>query len=184
MENVDFNVFCNEALGFLQQFMDSVKLNLIVQAITEDEFEDLVFDQRSRLNWREYFPHYLEENSFHAGFKLTFDGEPEGAFLTVYSESDKHLHVLMLESLVRDEDDHPLKGRLTALTVVAITDLLSAIPDSVGAYIVQPHSDLTSHYKKFGFSLTNQSDVTMHASLTRLQQVQFSIVTGQKVHLV
>jgi len=64
MDTRDFASVCRDTLQFLQEFIDSVSLNLTVARISEDEFCCLALDSRSLLNWRSYFGHYLSEDSF------------------------------------------------------------------------------------------------------------------------
>lgn len=180
MRTTDFRTSCNEAVEFLQHFISVTNIDISVQPLSEEQFEMLVRDDRSELNWLAYFGHYLSDKSFHAGFKLSAGEGIDAAFLTVYSEKDKHLHVLMLESLVRNDDNHPLKGKLTALAIVAMTDLLSGIVDSLGAFIVQPDPKLVVHYKRFGFEVTQYNQNIMYANISTLQDIQKQIMNREQ----
>lgn len=173
--SVEFKASCNETLVVVQQVIDKAGLDLSVAWLNEDEFESLSRNPESRLNWLNYFPHYLHKESFSAAFKVTGSQNVEGAFLSIYSVADKHLHLFMIESLVKDDASHPLKGRLTALAVIAMTDLLASIDDSVGAFIIQPDPDLIGHYNKFGFSYRQDQNV-MHADFNTLTSVQRNIL--------
>lgn len=176
MDTVDFSGVCHETLQFLQEFIDSVHLNLTVTAISETEFEALVRDNRSSLNWRGYFSYYLSVQSFHIAFKITGSGIVDGAMLAVYSTSHKELHLLLLESLIHHQQHHPLKGRLTVLTIIAATFLLSLIDDSKGAWIVEPAPWLIDHYKRFGFTLYPGGKNVMYATTETLQMMQTDLL--------
>lgn len=176
MNTKDFKQSSESAINFLQCVLDKAELNILVESLSEHQFEQLMRDTRSRLNWRAYFPHYLSNHSFHAGFRLIGKQGVVGAFLTVYSSEDKHLHVLLLESLIRNQDAHPLSGRLTTLALIGIIDLLSAIPDSIGVFIVSPHKNLVEYYKEYGFSIVKSEALIMQADIATLQQIQNQIM--------
>jgi hypothetical protein len=175
MTLVEFKKSCSETLIFVQQLIDKANLDLTAAWLTEDDFASLAKNHKSRLNWLNYFPHFLHEESFSAGFKVKGSQDVEGAFLAIYSAADKHLHLFMIESLVKDDSSHPLKGRLTTLAVIAMTDLLASIDDSVGAFIIQPDPDLIGHYSKFGFSYRQDKNV-MYADFNALTSVQQNIL--------
>ena len=86
------------------------------------------------------------------------------------------MHIFILESLARSSQGHPLKGRLTGLTLIAITSLLSDIADSVGVWLVEPDTALIPHYKKFGFQKLPDHNV-MYASVEEMQKVQLKLST-------
>lgn len=176
METVDFPVVCRETLRFLQAFIDSVPLNLAVNAISEAEFETLARDNRSSLNWRDYFGHYLSDGSFHIAFKIAGSGTIDGAILAVYSTSHKELHLLLLESLIHHQQEHPLKGRLTALTIIAATMLLTLLDGSKGVWIVEPAPLLIGHYSRFGFTRGFGEKNVMYASTETLQSMQTELL--------
>lgn len=176
MEKGDFQQACSKTLDFIQTFIDSVPLGLSVSAISEDEFEALVRDRRSTLNWRAYFPHYLSDDSFHLALKLNGADDIDGAILAVYSTSENELHIFLLESFIRQHQNHPLKGRLTALTIVAATWLLTLLNESKGAYIVNPDPQLIPHYARFGFAMTRETTNAMYATIEVLQAMQIQLM--------
>ena len=182
MDTVDFTRICHETLQFLQEFIDSVHLNLTVAAINETEFEALVRDSRSSLNWRGYFGHYLSNESFHIAYKITGSDIVDGAILAVYSTSHKELHLLLLESLVQHQQRHPLKGRLTTLTIIAVTLLLSLLDDSQGVWIVEPAPWLIEHYMRFGFTLSPGVINVMYATTEALQTMQTELLNALSDH--
>ncbi|WP_407559753.1 hypothetical protein [Vibrio parahaemolyticus] len=166
-----------ETVSFLQDFIDQVDLGLSVESLCDDDFEALVRDDRTVLNWLGKHGHYLHEDSFHLGFRLVSKLQIDGAMLGVYASSDGKLHIFLIESLVRDERHHPLNGRLTTLVVIAATYFLALREESVGAYVVQPHEDLIQHYEQFGFEATTGENVAMYASYEALQEAQERIMS-------
>lgn len=165
----------HETIDFLQEFIDEVQLELNVSALTEDDFESLVKNDKSVLNWRGKFPHYLSDDSFHMGFRLRTDSNIDGAMLGVYATTQGELHVFLIESFARKQPSHPLAGRLTTFVVIAATFFLAQYPDSKGVYIVEPHKDLISHYQRFGFELL-EDELAMYATVESLQSVQLSLM--------
>lgn len=166
-----------ETISFLQQFVDQANLGLSVESISDEDFESLVNDDRSVLNWLSMHPYYLHDDSFHLGFRLVSQSQIDGAMLGVYASSDGRLHVFLIESLVREDRGHPLNGRLTTLVVVAATYFLSLREEGVGVYVVQPHQDLIEHYEKFGFSLVSGEQIAMYATYEALQTAQEQIMS-------
>lgn len=164
----------NKTVSFLQEFIAEVQLGLHVSELSEDDFESLVKDERSILNWLSKFGHFLSEDSFHLGFRLYENAKIDGAVLGIYATNDGTLHIFLIESFVRYQDQHSLKGNLITLVVIAATFFLSEYPESKGVYIVEPHDDLVLHYKKFGFELL-ENDMVMYATIETLQSVQLSL---------
>ncbi|MFG0457288.1 hypothetical protein [Shewanella mangrovisoli] len=162
-------------ISFLQEFIDQVNLGLSVQSLSEDDYEALVYDDRSVLNWRGKFSHYLHDDSFHLGFRLVAEFQIDGAMLGIYVSINGYLHIFLIESMVRNTHGHPLNGRLTTLVVVAATYFLSLREDGKGVYVVEPHEDLIEHYEKFGFEVVEGN--AMYASFQSLQEVQERIMS-------
>lgn len=90
--------------------------------------------------------------------------------------SHKVLHLLLLESLIHTQRKHPLKGRLTALTVIAATMLLTFLEGSKGAWIVEPDPLLIGHYARFGFTPADDDENVMYATTETLQSVQTALL--------
>lgn len=174
---VDIQQDLQDTVLFLQQFIDQVDLGLSVQGLSDDDFESIVRDNRTVLNWLGKHGHYLHKDSFHLGFRLVSESQIDGAMLGVYAALDGHLHIFLIESLVRENRKHPLNGRLTTLVVIAATYFLALREESVGVYVVQPHRDLIQHYEQFGFEVTSGEDLAMYASYESLQDAQQRIIT-------
>ncbi|EGQ9984392.1 hypothetical protein NMT25_002353 [Vibrio cholerae] len=165
-----------ETISFLQDFIDQADLGLSVEPLSHDDFEALVRDERTVLNWICMHGHYLHDDSFHLGFRLVSESKLDGAMLGVYASSDEKLHIFLMESLVRDDRFHPLNGRLTTLVVIAATYFL-ALREGIGAYVVQPHEHLVQHYELFGFEATTVGNLAMYASYEALQEAQQRIMS-------
>lgn len=161
----------HETVHFLQEFINESQLELNVSTLSVDDFESLVKNERSILNWRDKFPHYLSKNSFHMGFRLCTSADIEGAMLGVYATSSGDLHIFLIESLIRGKRNHPLSGRLTTFVVIAAIFFLSRHASSKGVYIIEPHDALIEHYRRFGFELLD-NDFVMYATLEKLQSIQ------------
>ncbi|EHZ6873041.1 MULTISPECIES: hypothetical protein [Providencia] len=166
----------HKTVDFLQEFVDEALLDLQVSMLSEDDFESLVRDKRSVLNWLSKFGHFLSEDSFHMGFRLEKGSEIDGAVLGVYATKRGDLHIFLIESFVRDLPEHPLNGRLTTLVIIAVTFFLTQYPDSKAVYIIEPDEGLISHYQKFGFKLLRDENV-MFATSDALQLIQLSLLT-------
>ena len=130
-----------------------------------------MFSSETKLNWRAYLSHYDHEDSFHLALRVD-SGEniPDGAVLGIYNVKHGVLNIYLLESLVIQEQKHPLRGRLTALMIVAVSYFLSYFDNSQGILICDPSPDLEDYYKSFGFEYI--SDDEMFASIERLNEMQ------------
>lgn len=64
MNNEEFRRSCDRALVFVQRVMDAENIGLRVSTLSEDEFAEIVRDQRPELNWIKYFPHFCTDNCF------------------------------------------------------------------------------------------------------------------------
>jgi hypothetical protein len=95
---------------------------------------------------------------------------PDGAVLGIYNVKNGVLNIYLLESLVIQEQEHPLRGRLTALMIVAVSYFLSYFENSQGILLCEPSPDLEDYYKSFGFEYI--SDDEMFASIERLNDMQ------------
>lgn len=164
----------SKTIELLQEFIDSTQLGLKVDALCEDDFESLSRDERSILNWRDKFPHYLSESSFHLGVRLDDESKIDGAMLGIYASENGELHILLIESFVRNNPHHPLSGRLTMFVIVATMFFLSQYSDSKGVYIIEPHPELISYYEKFGFKLL-ENELVMYATVEELQLAQLNL---------
>lgn len=67
-------------------------------------------------------------------------------------------------------DHYTLRGRLTALMIVAVSYFLSYFENSQGILLCEPSPDLEDYYKSFGFEYI--SDDEMFASIERLNDMQ------------
>jgi len=164
-----------ETVEFLQELIDETQLELNVSVLTEDDFESLVLSDDSVLNWRGKFPYYLSEDSFHMGFRLSTDSTIDGAVLGVYVTTQGKLHILLMESFVRNRTNHPLTGRLTVFVIIAATFFVTQFPDSKGVYIVDPHKELIPHYERFGFELLDDG-YALYATVEDLQSTQLLLM--------
>jgi hypothetical protein len=90
--------------------------------------------------------------------------------LGIYNVKNGVLNIYLLESLVIQEQEHPLRGRLTALMIVAVSYFLSYFENSQGILLCEPSPDLEDYYKSFGFEYI--SDEEMFASIERLNDMQ------------
>ncbi|QEZ91077.1 hypothetical protein [Proteus sp. CD3] len=166
----------DETIHFLQTFINKAQLELKVSVLSESDFESIVKDNRSVLNWIDKFPHYLNENSFHMGFRLCTNRGIDGAMLGIYATSSGDLHIFLIESFIRNKKSHPLSERLTTLVIIASIFFLSQYTDSKGIYIVEPHKELIFHYEKFGFQLLDDH-LAMYATFETLQKMQLSLMS-------
>ena len=165
-----------ETVSFLQTFLEQAELDINVQSLSDDDFEALVQDERTVLNWLSKYQYYLHKDSFHLGFRLVSTSRIDGAMLGIYACSDGKLHIFLIESLIRENRAHPLNGRLTTLVVIAATYFLSLREESMGAYVVEPHPDLVPHYERFGFESVSENHEAMYASYEALLEAQQRIL--------
>lgn len=95
---------------------------------------------------------------------------PDGAVLEIYNAANGVLNIYLLESLVIQKQEHPLRGRLTALMIVAVSYFLSYFDDSQGILLCEPPPNLEDYYRSFGFEYVDKDK--MFASIERLNEMQ------------
>lgn len=168
-----------ETLDFLQEIIDDSHLGLEVSRLNGDDFEFIALQKETQLNWFGYHPHFEHHNSVPLGFRLSgIDDDVDGAVLGIYDPEFRRFNLFLLESFVQDNWQHPLKGRLTTLVIIAITYFLSLIDDSDGALIVEPDPRLVSFYEDYNFTLIQGEKMMMYASVEALQEIQENLVSG------
>lgn len=176
MDDVMFQRLCRKTIQFTQQFIDKVIPGLQVECLTEEQFEIIVRDPRSALNWRRYFPYYLAPYCFSVGFTLRGNSRVDGAFLARYQPDSGIVTLYLLESLVRNERMHPLQHRMTGLAMTMLTNLLFILPFSQAIYVTEPALALRKYYQRFGFNV-DSDNTCIFASKTTLQCVQFKWIS-------
>lgn|GEM_PF-2348528 len=157
---------------FLNEFLSTAGLPLTASDISEEALKELVFSSETKLNWRGYLNHYDHDDSFHLALRIDSDENmPGGAILGIYNAANGVLNIYLLESLVIQKQEHPLRGRLTALMIVAVSYFLSYFDDSQGILLCEPSPNLEDYYRSFGFEYVNNED-KMFASIERLNEMQ------------
>ncbi|EPC5390101.1 hypothetical protein ACRZ2F_002131 [Serratia liquefaciens] len=140
----------------LQLIIDSQQLKLAVGPISDQDYRILA-GGFGELEWDVGLCDYGNDpNHFEFCIKLVKDvveAVPSGVGLCVYGINDKIFRIHMIESFVRDDNGHPLKGRMVLLTLMAAYLFCMAV-EAEGVEIVEPVRELVDYYNSFGFTMT------------------------------
>ncbi|MBE0148295.1 hypothetical protein [Serratia sp. PL7] len=154
----------------LQLIIDSQQLKLAVGPISEQDYR-ILSGGFGELEWDVGLCSYGNNpNRFEFCIKLVknaVEAVPSGAALCVYGIDDHIFRIHMIESFVRDEDEHPLKGRMVMLTLMAAYLFCMAV-DAEGVQICEPVKELLGYYASFGFEM-HDSGYAMFADVSTLE---------------
>lgn len=140
----------------LQLIIDSQRLKLAVGPISDQDYRILT-GGFGELEWDVGLCDYGNDpNHFEFCVKLVKDAVeavPSGVSLSVYGITDRVFRIHMIERFNRDDKEHPLKGRMVLLTLMAAYLFCMAVEaDSV--QIAEPVRELIEYYTSFGFAMT------------------------------
>ncbi|PWC10691.1 hypothetical protein B4923_16375 [Brenneria roseae subsp. americana] len=139
----------------LQLIIDSSGLDLAVGPISDQDYR-ILCGGFGDLDWNYAIcTHGNDPDRFEFCVKLVtdhIDSVPAGIALCVFGSNDKIFQIHMIESFVRDDEDHPLKGRMVTLTLMAAYIFCMAV-EATEVYIVEPDQDLIDYYSTYGFSM-------------------------------
>ncbi|EGZ3275698.1 hypothetical protein CWH66_004503, partial [Escherichia coli O111:NM] len=96
-------------------------------------------------------------------------GIPSGAAICVYGVEENIFRIHMIERFSREDESHPLKGRMVLLTLMSAFIFCKAVECKV-VHIVEPVPELVQYYESFGFRM-EQCGYVMSAVIDELQDI-------------
>lgn len=92
-----------------------------------------------------------------------------GAALCIYDPLQSSFMIHMIENFERKDQTHPLRGRMTLITLMSAFIFSMAVEGKIVS-IVEPVPELLEYYSSFGF-LTAENGKIMHAEVSSLHDV-------------
>ncbi|MFS1424715.1 hypothetical protein [Shewanella sp. 10N.286.48.B5] len=140
------------AINSIQWFFDDQKLDLMVGEVSDDDYK-ILCGGYGDLEW----PWALSdignaENSISFCFKITGGKIPDGIAMGLFDTENETLSIYMIESFVRQNNTHPLSGRMVYFTLVSSLLFLEAFDGKTLHFVDPLNQDLEGYYKSFGFS--------------------------------
>ncbi|NRB69530.1 MAG: hypothetical protein HRU48_19540 [Vibrio sp.] len=175
-----------ETVSFLQQVMDKAQMGVLVTALDAHDYEEIVNQEPSVLNWLDYYPKMCSiKSALHMGLKVINNEDFQGAVLGIYDALTDQFHIILLEQLALSVHEQQLQHRLVSLVSIAAVYFMSLYPNHSGVHIVEPFESLIPYYEEFGFYKTDADASTMYATFEQLfecQQDVFFSVSVQDVY--
>ncbi|NDJ59293.1 hypothetical protein GWD52_20350 [Enterobacteriaceae bacterium 4M9] len=138
----------------IQLILDSAKVPLAVGPISSEDFT-LLSRGYGELEWDYALTKHCNSDScYDFCIKLVEQGVvqaiPSGAALCTFDSNENIFKIHMIESFVYDDAGHPLKGKMTAITLMSAFIFSKAV-GCTRIQIIEPVRELKSYYAGFGF---------------------------------
>ncbi len=143
----------NDVISFLQELVLEANLPLEICRIQDDILAPL----SAELNWDWALAHLNEEHHFDLAIGIKLNDDVDGMAVGLYCTEREILELQAIESFVRLNEDHPLKGRMILLTIIAATYFVLQV-EGYGVNVLDPDSDLISYYEKFNLIQSEDPD--------------------------
>ncbi|MFS6803162.1 hypothetical protein [Edwardsiella tarda] len=154
----------------LQLIIESQGLPLAVGPLTDEDFR-ILSGGFGELEWDYALTKYGNDpNKFEFCIKLVkqvTETVPSGVALCVYGIDDRVFRIHMIERFCRDDESHPLKGRMVALAIMAAFIFCKAV-DAIDVFIMEPVAELVDYYHSFGFVEHESCSYVLRASVDDL----------------
>lgn len=169
----------SEVVQFLQDIVAAAGLELQVSTISDEVYRALT--ERiagAELDWDWGIQFLNADEHFDLAIGIRLDEAVDGVAVGVYQEPERTLEIQAIEAFVRDNIEHPLRGRMTALTVIAATFFLLQVEGQY-LHVIDPVDErLIEHYRSFGLVEELQNGtIKMVASVDVLEERLDSAIT-------
>jgi len=161
MADHDLEVVRERVIEFMNEFLAQSGIPLEVSRVDDRAYRNLQKHQGSEIEWDFAVSFLNEEEHFDLAIGIKLDDNIDGVAVGIYREESRILEVQAVESFIRYDEHHPLRGRMVALTVIAAAYFASLIEGAEGVHFLDPLNDtLIKYYERFGFSLDVSYDET------------------------
>jgi hypothetical protein len=157
----------------IQLVLDNFGLPLAVGPISDDDYK-VLSGGFGELEWD--YALSTQGNSperYEFCIKLlnqnVMEGVPSGAALCIFGVEEHVFSIHMIESFVKDDVDHPLKGRMVLITLMSAYLFCMAV-ECPTVRIIEPVPGLYDFYGRFGFRML-QCGYVMEAQLSDIEDV-------------
>ncbi|MBL5919811.1 hypothetical protein I7V28_01510 [Lelliottia amnigena] len=157
----------------IQLVLDNFGLPLAVGPISDDDYKVLC-GGFGDLEWDYALStHGNSPERYEFCIKLVnqgaMEGVPSGVALCIFGVEEHVFSIHMIESFVKDDADHPLKGRMVLITLMSAYLFCMAV-ECPTVHIIEPVVDLHVFYESFGFRMLPCGYV-MEAKLLDIEDV-------------
>lgn len=187
MEKEHWNEVGTAVIIFMQAFLDRAGLPLRVSKISDPVWR--VLQKRfatAELDWDWAIQFTNKPRHFDLAVGMDLGNAVDGVAVGLYHLKEKRLEIQAVESFVKDQICHPLRGRLVELTVIAATYFV-LLMEGREVHIIDPLDDtLIAYYTRFGFKMHRYFDETclirMTASIDVLEKQLLRRITNQSAN--
>lgn len=156
----------------IQLVIDHVGLPLAVGPISDEDYK-ILCGGYGELEWDYAFNTYGNSpDRYEFCIKLVTQGAvqgiPSGASICVYGVEDNVFRIHIIERFSREDESHPLKGRMVLITLMSAFIFCKAVGCEV-VHIVEPVTELQYFYSTFGFRM-EKCGYIMSASTNSLEE--------------
>lgn len=157
----------------VQLVIDHVGLPLAVGPISDEDYRVLCGGY-GQLEWDYALNTYGNDpDKFEFCIKLVMQGAvqgiPAGAAICIYGIEEKTFHIHIIERFTRDDEEHPLNGRMVLITLMSAYIFCKAV-ECETVQIVEPVPHLHEFYASFGFVM-ERCGYIMSNSVSALEDV-------------
>lgn len=143
----------NNVVSFLQDLVKEADLPLEVSRITCR----MHAPNHAELDWDWAFNFLNNQAHFDLAIGIKIDDDIDGMAVGIYCDENEILEVQAVESFVRLEDAHPLKGKMVLLTLIAAIYFVLQV-EGKGVHVIAPDMNLINYYEKFSLTFKENYD--------------------------
>ncbi|GAL59042.1 hypothetical protein EV102420_14_01010 [Pseudescherichia vulneris NBRC 102420] len=156
-----------------QLVIDHAGLPLAIGPISDEDYRVLCGGY-GQLEWDYALNTYGNDpDKFEFCIKLVMQGAvqviPAGAAICIYKVKEKLFQIHLIERFTRDDEDHPLNGRMVLITLMS-TYIFCRAAECEIVQIVEPVPELQDFYASFGFVIEGCGYI-MSNSVSALEDV-------------
>lgn len=157
----------------IQLVLDNFGLPLAVGPISDEDYK-VLSGGFGELEWDYVLAtHGNSPDRYEFCIKLVnheaMESVPSGAALCIFGVEEHTFSIHMIESFVRDDAEHPLKGRMVLITLMSAYLFCMAV-ECPTVRIIEPVPELLDFYGSFGFNMLSCGYI-MEADLSDIEGV-------------
>ncbi|HBU8233047.1 TPA: hypothetical protein MDC20_003737 [Morganella morganii] len=158
MEVADLEQVRNEVISFVNDFIKRADLPFTASRINDDVYRKINGLRNSEIDWDWAIDFLNSDGHFDLAIGIKLDDDIDGLAIGIYQKEDGVLEIQAIESFVRFDVEHPLRGRMVELTIIAATYFVTLV-DGTGVHVIDPLDEfLIEYYGMFGFHLNTSFD--------------------------
>lgn len=142
----------DNVVSFLQELVLEANLPLEISRIEAN----IEAPWSAELNWDWALSFLNDTSHFDLAIGIRINDAVDGMAVGIYCTERKILELQAIESFVRLDEEHPLKGRMVLLTIIAATYFV-LLAEGYGVNVLEPDSNLITYYERF--KLTQVEDI-------------------------